>query len=176
MAPLPLEKIQPGDCLLYSGTGLFNRIIQFKTWSKFAHCELYDGHGWSLASRNGQGVDRYETRLHGLVAIYRLRVPFSMEGVRDYHEGVEGQGYDWWGLLSFTSAKLQGAENFKQFCSEYMARAYRRGIGAVCVHPDAQRGDRHALHDLGLDPFGGENADAIAPAAFARSPLFKEVV
>jgi hypothetical protein len=172
-----IDQIRPGDTLLYSGTGFVDFAIRAKTWSRFSHCELYEGQGRSLASRNGLGVARYPVRTNGLLAVYRLRasVPFDLTAVQAWFETVNGQGYDWWGLLSFTSAKVQGKENYRMFCSEMLVRAYRIGIGAMVNHPGGKTGDRRVLQVLGLDPFGGENADAVAPAQFARSPLFIEV-
>lgn len=171
------DLIRPGDTLLYSGTGMVDWVIRTKTWSRFSHCEFYDGGGYSLASRNGIGVARYPARTDGLKAVYRLRtsIPFDIDAARDYFETVDGQGYDWLGLLSFTAAKYQGRDNDKQFCSEFMARLYRMGIGSMLKHPDGPTGDRRLLHVLGVDPFGGETADAIAPAQFARSACFVEV-
>jgi hypothetical protein len=174
---IAFDTIRPGDTLLYSVNGVFDWIIRTKTWSRYSHCECYDGGGYSLASRNGLGVARYPTRTDGLKAVYRLResVPFDLDAARAWFETVDGQGYDWFGLLSFTAAKFQGKDNDKQFCSEVLARLYRAGIGAMVKHPDGKAGNRLLLHALGLDPFGGENADAIPPAAFARSPHFLEV-
>ena len=172
-----IDQIRPGDTLLYSGTGLVDWVIRTKTWSKFSHCEFYDGSGYSLASRNGIGVNKYPVRTNGLLAVYRLRagIPFDLNAARAWFSTVDGQGYDWLGLLSFTSARLQGKDNGRMFCSEVMARLYRHGIGGAIQHPDARRGDREVLHALGVDPFGGETADAIPPAAFARSSCFIEV-
>jgi len=171
--PLVLERIEPGDVLLYGGSSPINRLIQIKTWSRYSHCEIYDGNGWSLASRNGLGVGRHPARLDGLLAIMRVRVPMDMEAVRDWFETVDGQPYDWWGLLAFTSAKIQGRENFKMFCSEFCVRALRAGIGAKTEHPNAQKGDRRALEALGLDPFNGYDADGISPGEIRKSPLLR---
>ncbi len=171
--PLELEQIKAGDVLLYSGKGWIDRAIQAKTWSRYSHCEIYDGGGYALASRNGIGVSRYPVRLHGLLAIMRLRVPFDMQAIRDWFDSVDGQPYDWWGLLAFTSAKIQGRENFKQFCSEFVARALRVGIGAKTDHPGAKKGDKRALEALGLDPFNGYDADGIAPSEIRKSPLLR---
>ena len=172
-----IDQIRPGDTLLYSGTGMVDWVIRTKTWSKFSHCEFYDGSGYSLASRNGLGVARYPVRTNGLLAVYRLRagIPFDLEAARVWFATVNGQAYDWLGLLSFTAARLQGRDNSKQFCSEFQARLYRHGIGGAVHHPAAKKGDKDALQALGIDPWGGENADAIAPAMFARSPCFIEV-
>lgn len=171
--PLALEHLMPGDVLLYGGRSFMSRLIQIKTWSRYSHCEMYDGGGYSLASRDGIGVGRYPVRGDGLLAILRVRVPMDMDAIRNWHETVDGQPYDWWGLLAFTSAKIQGRENFKMFCSEYLARALRMGIGAMTLHPAARKGDKRALEALGLDPFNGYDADGISPGEIRKSPLLK---
>ena len=40
-----------GDLLLYSGSGMFSKLIRIKTWSRYSHCEVVDGFGLSVASR-----------------------------------------------------------------------------------------------------------------------------
>src|SRR3712207_7174694 len=40
---------------------------------------------------------------------------------------VVGQKYDWFGLLAFTSARFQGQENGRMFCSEFATRYLRAG-------------------------------------------------
>lgn len=179
MAPIRLEAIQPGDALLYGGDGLFSRLIRVKTWSRFAHVEIYDGAGYSWASRNGVGVDRYEVRHDGLLAVLRLRshlapgvpMPFDLEAARTWAASVRGQSYDWIGLLSFAVAEWQGRENQAQFCSEFGARWIRHGIGGAVGVPG---GDRVELARRGLDPWRGKPADALAPSAFDHSPFFVE--
>ncbi len=188
--PINPEYLQPGDVLLYGGSGLFNRIIQVKTWSRYSHVEIYDGRGESLASRNGIGVGRYPSRLDDCLAIYRLRVPFSVNAGRGYFAECEGEPYDWWGLLAFTSAKWQGKENKKQFCSEFAARYLRRAIGAAAdvrvvgtgeseFNPEelalVRKGNAKLLADVGLDPWNGYDADGLAPGEFTKSALLYEV-
>lgn len=173
--PINPEYLQPGDVLLYGGSGLFNRIIQVKTWSRYSHVEIYDGRGESLASRNGIGVGRYPSRLDDCLAIYRLRVPFSVNAGRGYFAECEGEPYNWWGLLAFTSAKWQGKENRKQFCSEFAARYLRRAIGGMTIHPEARKGSARSLAALGLDPWNGYDADGLAPGEFTKSALLYEV-
>ena len=174
MSPVAAEHLAAGDVLLYGGTSLVNRLIQIKTWSRYSHCELYDGHGYSLASRNGLGVGRYQAR-YDMICVMRSRVPMDMDAVRKWHETVDGQPYDWWGLLAFTSAKLQGRKNFKMFCSEYLARALRVGIGAAAAYPPTHVGDRLMLEALGLDPFNGYDADGISPGEIRKSALLRVV-
>jgi len=173
--PLSLERLKPGDLLLYGGTGWVSRVIRVKTWSRYGHVEMYDGGGYSFASRNGLGVARYPIRTEGLLMILRLRpwVPFSMAAVRQWFPYVDGQGYDWLGGLIFFLARKSGAENYKMQCAEFCARALRVGIGAAVPLPVASPlGDRRALAALGYDPFNGHDADGIAPGEYAKSPLF----
>lgn len=141
--------LRVGDVLLYSGTGLFSRLIRLKTWSKYSHVEVYVGDGESVASRDGIGVGLYQIRLDQLRAILRPSSDFRAVDALKWFASVEGQGYDWSGLFAFTAAKWQGRENGKQFCSEFATRFLRAG---------------------GVDPFNGYDADGIAPGEFRKSP------
>lgn len=138
-----------GDVLLYSGGSFFSRLIQFKTWSRYSHVEIYDGDGKSVASRDGLGVARYPVRLDGLRVILRPLAKFDADKARAWFDTVNGQPYDWFGLLAFTSAKRQGKNNWKMFCSEFATRYLRAG---------------------GIDPFNGYDADGIAPGEMIKSP------
>ena len=140
--------LRPGDVLLYSGGSLFSRLIQMKTWSRYSHCEVYDGDGWSVASRDGIGVGRYPLRVDGLRVILRPVAKFDPIAARAWFATVDGQPYDWFGLLAFTSAKRQGRNNWKMFCSEFATRYLRAG---------------------GVDPFNQYDADGIAPGEFMKS-------
>jgi hypothetical protein len=66
---------------------------------------------------------------------------------------AQGQKYDWLGLLRFTwgSSYTKGGMNNKQFCSEFLTRFLRAG---------------------GVDPFNGDDADAVPPFMFMISPIF----
>jgi uncharacterized protein YycO len=140
--------MRPGDVLLYTGGSFFARVIQFKTWSRYSHVEIYDGNGGSVASRDGVGVGRYPLRVDGLRVILRPLPAFDPTPARAWFNTVNGQPYDWFGLLAFTSAKRQGRNNWKMFCSEFAARYLRAG---------------------GVDPFNGYDADGIAPGEFMKS-------
>jgi hypothetical protein len=141
-----------GDLLLYSGSGMFSKLIRIKTWSRYSHCEVVDGFGLSVASRDGLGVGRYPFRSDGLAMVLRPDGKFEYRKARQWFKTVDGQGYDWLGLLAFTSAKYQGNDNKRMFCSEFTTRYYRAG---------------------GFDPFNGYDADGIAPGEFAKCPRFK---
>lgn len=141
--------LRPGDVLLYSGGGLFSRLIQMKTWSRYSHCEVYDGDGFSMASRDGIGVGRYFLRIDGLRVILRPLPKFDADAAREWFACVNGQPYDWFGLLSFFSAKRQGRRKWKMFCSEFAVRYLRAG---------------------GVEPFNkAADADGIAPGELLKS-------
>jgi hypothetical protein len=149
-----LPKLKPGDCLLYSGVGFFSWLIQLKTWHRVSHIEVYIGDGYSVAARDGIGVNAYPVREKGLYAVLRPNKPFSLTLATYWFLLVaKGQKYDWKGLLRFASRAEVVGNNLddKMFCSEFAARFYRAG---------------------GLDPFNKEDADAIAPATFLVSPYF----
>lgn len=163
--PITPEAFQPGDVLLYRPRGLFGWLIAVKTWSRWAHVEVYDGGGYSLASRDGIGVGRYPLRLDGLGEVYRLRVGCNWFAARAWFESVKGQPYDWWGLLAFASAKWQGRDNGKMFCSEFAARLLRWAIGNGAT--------AEALALDGRDPWNGYDADGLAPGELCKSALLK---
>lgn len=149
-----LPALNPGDCLLYSGTSFWSWVIRIKTWSKISHVEVYDGSDRSLASRDGRGVDRYPVRWKNLVAILR---PKGIEqqgmdmGKQWFETKARGQAYDWIGLLCFSLAVSQGSR-YKQFCSEFANRFYKHA-GFTAFHPDWP-------------------SDKIAPGQFLTSPNF----
>lgn len=143
--------LQPGDVLLYSGSGFFSRLIQMKTWSRYSHVEVYDDDAECVASRDGIGVGRYPLRVDGLRVILRPLPTFDPVPARVWFATVDGQPYDWFGLLAFTSAKRQGRNNWKMFCSEFACRFMRAG---------------------GIDPFNKYDADGISPGEFMKSPSF----
>ncbi len=143
--------LQRGDCLLYKPKGFFGAIIKFKSWHDVAHVEIYVGEGKSVASRDGIGVGTFPWRDTDIAYILRPSYELDWIGFWRWFKTVDGQGYDWIGLLRFGWFKSIGAgDNKKMFCSEFAARAYR-AMGA------------HVFGDY-------EDCDAIAPAQFICSP------
>lgn len=136
-APIPHPDLRPGDILLFDRQGIFNFIVKLKRGEKYSHVEIYIGDGKVFASRNGKGVNLYPVDYSGLKAIYRVTESFDLAaGIRWFFskelnlkgeivDAIRGQGYDWFGLLSFTWAKFQGRENRKMFCSEFVVRFFR---------------------------------------------------
>lgn len=125
----------PGDVLLFDHAGFFNAIIKFKRGEKYSHVEIFDGGDHTWASRNGQGVAYYPLSLDGLAAIYRTKEPLDLVSAEQWFKTVDGQKYDWVGLLSFAWARFQGRENGKMFCSEFATRFLRAG-GVELFSPD----------------------------------------
>lgn len=151
----PLEVILPGDCLVYRPTSPMGWVIAVKTWARAAHVEGYFGRGWSVASRNGKGVNFYSVRVNGLCLVLRPKNPLNMPASMEwFHRFARGQKYDWMGLLCFTLAVRQGAQD-RMFCSEFLTRWYRQGG----FHPVAPWID----------------ADHVAPAQFVQSPEFLRI-
>lgn len=152
MTPAEIESLlKPGDCLLYRPKGFFGWLIKLKTWHNIAHCEMYVGKGKSVASRDGVGVGSYPWRNAELAYVLRPVNPLDWASFWKWFYTVNGQGYDWLGLVRFAWFRDIGTGNDnKQFCSEFLARAYR-ALGAK-VFADA------------------EDADAIAPSSFLTSP------
>jgi hypothetical protein len=152
----------PGDVLMFARDGFYNRLIRIKTWSRVSHCEVvslggaYGAAPLVVASRNSQGVGQYQLDAHGLYCTLRpTSQRFDVEMAMDWFwRNANGQDYDWIGLLAFTSAKFQGKDNGRMFCSEFATRFLRAG---------------------GLDPFNGADADAIAPSDFLKNSTFSRL-
>lgn len=151
-----MEVLKPGDCLLYGRTPIrvsvlgwfFGLVINIKTWSAYSHVEIYAGNGMSFASRDGVGVGLYPFRPEQLLRRRRPKVGYCHEKAVAWFSSVEGQRYDWKGLLCFTLAVAQGARD-RMFCSEFATRFYRAGDLAV-FSPET-------------------DADKVAPAQFAQT-------
>lgn len=148
-----LPQLQPGDCLLYRPSGFFGWLIALKTWNRISHVEIYAGNGLSVASRDGVGVGMYKTRYDGLAMVRRSEKPLNLAAATAFFARVDGQKYDWKGILCFTLAVAQGARD-KMFCSEFATRWYRAA---------------------GLPLFGNYDADHIAPAQFLMTELLQEI-
>lgn len=116
--PFDSSILQPGDILLYFVRDFIDEAIAEKTGKDVGHIERYIGNGKSIASRNGIGVDEYPLRLDGLVCVRRPRQSIDFDAGMAWFAAVKGQGYDFEGLLTFTSFVKRGQEG-KQFCSEF---------------------------------------------------------
>jgi hypothetical protein len=154
MTPQELEpRLKPGDCLLYGPKpgSFWGWVIARKTWHGVSHCELFIGKGKSFASRDGIGVGLYPLRSEQIAYVLRPTAWLDWAAFWKWFYTVNGQKYDWFGLLRFVYTKEGSCgNNDKQFCSEAMTRAYR----ALAAH---------VFNDK-------EDADAIAPANFLLSP------
>ena len=142
-------ELQPGDILLYGGSDLVSRLIQFRTWSDVSHIEIYVGDGRSVASRNGIGVGKYPLRLDGMRRVYRVGVAFDFEKAMRWFAMVQGTKYGWADLLRFY---LIDVPTIGLICSEFGDLFFRNGTlplfntnypeGAVCP------GDYEKISDL----------------------------
>jgi hypothetical protein len=126
--------LQPGDTLLYFSHDLLDWIIAVKTWTPVAHVEIYVGDGMSIASRNGIGVNHYPLRNQGLAYVLRPNVLFNLERGMEFFRSVQGEKYDWLGLLCFTLAVKQGSLD-RMFCSEFWTRFIRK-CGIEVFNPE----------------------------------------
>lgn len=149
-----LDVIEPGDLLLYRGSGFFSKLICVKTWSQISHCSIYVGSAHAVASRDGKGVEMYEVRTDGLAAILRPTLPVDLPTALGWFAAkAKGQRYDFLGLLRFFTLGEQSQD--KMFCSEFAMRFYRAG---------------------GFEPFNADiDADLVAPGQFLYSPRFTRI-
>jgi len=140
--------LEPGDHLLYSGSGFWSWTIKVKTWSKYSHVELYIGNSKTFTSRDGEGVNFYDFTDKNLAAVYRPNIPFDISKGMEWMKSVCGQKYDFWGLMRFFTLGKQSQD--KQFCSEAVVRA-----------------DRQCLIEAFNQVY---DADLVSPGMFASSP------
>lgn len=122
-----LAFLLPGDLILYNRPGLFGWIIQHVSNGKATHCETYIGGGKTIASRDGIGVGTYEFDPNGVYMVLRPRTPLDMPAVLAWHKTVEGQKYDWLGLVRAFVGNKWGINNNKMWCSEHACLAQRAG-------------------------------------------------
>ena len=118
-------ELKPGDVLLYGGTDLVSRGIQFRTWDDVAHVEIFAGNQLALASRNGLGVDRYLFRAEGLRYVRRphaLTAEQWKAGLAWFEMQARGLPYGWGDLLRFycVDVPTKGL-----ICSQFAARFFR---------------------------------------------------
>jgi hypothetical protein len=146
--------LQPGDALLYRPTSPFGWGIAIKTYTWISHIEVYKGNGWTVASRDGKGVDEYELRDTDVARVLRPTVPCDMAAALRYFRTVQGEKYDFKAILCFLFLSRSGEGN-RQICSEFAANFYRHGrLTAFSQHWPADR---------------------TAPADFVKSPAFTEI-
>lgn len=164
--PNDVERLKPGDCLLYSGSSFISRAIKIKTWSHVSHVEIYRGDFKSIASRDQVGVNTYSFRYDGLYEVRRPNSELDMgEALRWFDTpfdpvtktGTTGQKYDTWGLFRFFTLGKQSTD--KQFCSEVATRFYRKCVELPHGH------DFHPFHP-------DWDADLIAPCGYEISDEF----
>lgn len=156
MSPFDLSLLRPGDCLLYRPHGIIGWVIAIKTWHLVAHVEVYEGDGFSLASRDGIGCNRYRLRTAELCRVLRPTGRIDMaSGVAWFEKVARGQKYDFAALARFLWPGGTDTDRDRQICSSFAARFYRAA---------------------GYPLFAAtEDADRIAPFQFAVTPLLDDV-
>lgn len=122
MAP-DVSNIKPGSILLYQTPDDLVDWIITRT-GPAAHCELYEGSGKSLASRNGIGVNRYDFRAEGLIGVLEP-AKVDMAAFSAWFETVKGEAYDWSGLEGFLLGKVTEGPN-ELFCSAFIEFGFER--------------------------------------------------
>lgn len=115
---MELSQIPPGSILLYSTNDLVDFLIELRSFG-VAHVEFYEGNGKSLASRNGIGVDRYDFRDDGRVAV--LHNPLiDVPAFTAQFEKIKGQKYAFKSLEGFVTGEPATEPNAK-ICSAMVA-------------------------------------------------------
>lgn len=146
-----IPELKPGDVLLYGPSSIMGYLTSVKTWSNAVHVEMFVGEGKAITARS-EGVNIFPLRTAQLIAVLRPNKPIDIPKAMEwFNANMKGQKYDWKGLLIFTLAVHQGAED-KAFCSETVTRVSRNGD---------------------FQPFNPRfDADKIAPASFYMTPSY----
>lgn len=97
----PLPTLQPGDIMLYAGSGFVDWAIKLRTWSDVDHIEVYLGNQQSTASRNGIGVNTYPFRRDGLKYVRRPLGIFDLDAATKYADAMKGTPYGYGDLGRF---------------------------------------------------------------------------
>lgn len=130
-SPFTFRLLQPGDCILYRPVDVFDELVALKTWTRVSHVEIYIGDSYSVASRNGQGVDEYRTRETDVAAVLRPSSGFDLnKAMRWFDACAQYQKYGWRTLLNFILLNTNPVEGH-MICSEFVAEFYKAG-GAPC--------------------------------------------
>lgn len=144
----------PGDVLVYSRPGVFGWIIRHATNGNATHTEMYMGGDKTIAARDGKQVGTYDLDVNGLYAVLRPKQTIDMAKVAEWQKTVEGQKYDWLGLLRSFVANKWFHKDEKMWCSEHTTLGQRAG---------------------GIEPFSGPEdtpADSVAPSDFLQSAAY----
>lgn len=152
--PFIMPDLLAGDLLIYTGHGLVDLMISTKTWSKACHTEIYVGGGYSVASRNFVGINRYPLRSRGLCRVMRPKGNFNvLSALQRFYSGWQGQRYALMDVVLGFYFATWHADPKRQFCSEFATNFYRAG---------------------GFEPFQPDlSADRVAPATFLASNPFE---
>lgn len=125
--PFVPAMLQPGDCVFYRPTDIFDWAVVLKTWTRVSHIEVFIGDGYSVASRNGLGVGKYPVRLTDVAAVRRPGPGFDLEAaMKWFYASANGQKYGWRTLLSFVLLNHNPIEGH-MICSEFAAGFQRAG-------------------------------------------------
>ncbi len=151
-----LRILQPGDVLIYSGTGFFSRLIKLKTGSEWTHVAVYIGNGLQREFKEGVGAQEVPFRSENLGSIRRPLCVWDRTKSDGFWDEIKDQGYDYLGLFWSFYARKQGRKNFKMFCSEYVTRDAVRSTGCPAVSEET-------------------DADGVTPEDLGKSIAYKTV-
>ena len=153
-----LRLLQPGDILVYSGEGIFSKLIKLKTYSEWTHVAVYIGGGLQREFVEGAGAQEVPFRPKNLGMIRRRLGIWERSKSDAFWQEVKDQDYDYVGILWSFFARKQGRDNHSMFCSEYVVRDDRV----------ASTGPTYLVSDE-------TDADGVSPADLVRSPASKVV-
>lgn len=150
---ITVSDLKPADILLYRPKGFIGWAIAWRTFSNWAHVEVYVGGGWAVASRDGRGVAQYPVRFSELGRVIRpYETPNMVRGMDWFHAVADGQKYDFLAILRFIMPHwiTRDLDLNRQICSAFAVR-FLRNCGVDVVAKDC-------------------DADLVAPSDIAKSP------
>lgn len=136
-----MVNLSPADIMLYRPRGVVGWLIASRTWSNWAHVEVYIGGGKSVASRDCIGVGCYDVRWDDLGAVIRPHATPDMHaGLSWFWSEASGQKYDYLALLRFVLPHFikRDLDMTRQICSSLAVRFLRKcGVDIVSPEVDA---------------------------------------
>lgn len=125
------------NILLYRGTGLISKAIQFQTRSKYSHVAAQHVNGEVIEAWHTGGVRKipdpfYDHASTTLIDVYKVNEGFDAGRFWNLLETQIGCDYDFKSVARFLTRK-EPSKDKKWFCSELICWAFNR-VGRPILH------------------------------------------